>query len=184
MGWFEAIRDGIYCALCAAFGYDPDSQDALDKFVPAYEENTMTPQAPRNVDVCYYAVSPFQGDSGFNYIMLNQKSRDGQVKTEIEKTVPANVLVTFYGPKADDEAEAFWSLFQWDNGVNSPRAILRKKHIVPIGMPARPISLYEIEGTMKRRRSDVQVDLAYYEVAEKQSSYITEVPEVSLEQQL
>ena len=180
MGWFETVQDGIYEALCAAFGYDPDSQDALKKFVPAYVENTETPQAPRNINTCYYNVEPYSGESGFDYIMHKQILVNGQTKTEIKKTVPCTVLVTFYGPNADDEAEKFWSLFQWDNDVNSPRGKLRKKRIVPIGKPARPVSLYEVEGTFQRRRSDVRVNLAYLDISEHTSSEVNTPPEVSV----
>ena len=183
MGWYQKVKDGIYEALCASFGYDPDSADALKRFVPAYDKNTITPQAPRNVDVCYFAIGNYQGDSGFDYIMLKQSSRDGQVTTKISKTVPSSVMVTFYGPNADDDAEKFWSLFQWDNGVNSPRAILRKSNIVPIGKPARPVSLYEVEGTYQRRRSDVRVNLAYYDVMERESSHVDTVPEIGIQSQ-
>lgn len=177
MGWFEEISNGIYEALCAAFEVDPDGE-GLKRFVPAYVEDTLTPQAPRNVNVCYYYVGTYQGDSGFDYIMHKQSTRNGKVVTEIKKTIPASVLVTFYGPDADNDAEAFWSLFQWDNGVKSPRSILRRKNIVPIGKPARPVSLYEDEGTYKRKRSDVRVNLAYYEVTVKDSSHIDVIPEL------
>ena len=177
MGWFETVSTGIYEALCASFELDPDGA-GLKKFIPAYVEDTLTPQAPRNVDVCYYYVGTYQGNSGFDYIMHNQETRNGQAVTEIKKTIPSSVLVTFYGPNADDEAEHFWSMFQWDNGVNSPRSILRRKNIVPIGKPARPVSLYEDEGTFKRKRCDVRVNLAYYEITVKNSSHIDTAPDI------
>lgn len=183
MGWYEDVRDGIFEALCASFELDPESQDALRKFVPAYVPDTETPQAPRNVDVCYYDVQTSTGNDDLDYIMLKQKLTNGQAKTEIKKTVPASVLCTFYGPNADDEAERFWSMFQWDNGVNSPRAILRKKRIVPIGKPARPVSLFEVEGTYQRRRCDVRVNLAYLDIAEHNSSEVDSVPAVSIQPQ-
>lgn len=183
MGWYEKVKDGIYEALCSAFGLDPDSAEAMARFVPAYVEDTMTPQAPRNVNVCYFAIGNYQGESIFDYIMINPMKWNGQAKTQIKKMVPTSVLCTFYGPDADDDAESFWSLFQWDNGGNSPRAILRKNNIVPIGKPARPISLYEVEGTYQRRRSDVRVDLAYYDVSEHGSSHVDTVPEIGIHTQ-
>ena len=183
MGWYETVRDGVYLALCAVFGLSPESQEALARFVPAYVEDTVTPQAPRNVDVTYFNVETPQVDNDLNYIMLKQTQNLYQTKTEIMKSVPASVLVTFYGPNADDDAEKFWSLFQWDNGVNSPRAILRKKRIVPIGTPARPVSIYEVEGTYQRRRSDVRVNLAYLEISEHSSSEVTTVPEIIIRPQ-
>ena len=184
MGWYSTVREGIYLALCAAFGLDPDSSAALAKFVPAYVEDTITPQAPRNLDVCYFAVDRYTGESGLDYIMLAQETNIyGQVLTRIKKSVPATVLLTFYGPNADDEAESFWSRFQWDSGVNSPRAILRDKRIVPIGTPARPVSLFEVEGTYQRRRCDVRVNLAYLDIEEFESSHVDTVPEITSQPQ-
>lgn len=183
MGWYETVGAGIYEALCAAFGLDPDSSDALNKFIPAYVEDTETPQAPRNANVCYYNIESYSGESTLDYISHKQVLVNGQTKTEITKSVPCSVLVTFYGPNADDDAEKFWSLFQWDNGVNSPRSILRKKKIVPIGIPARPISLFEVEGTYQRRRSDVRVNLAYLDISEHVSSEVYTPPEVVVKSQ-
>ena len=105
MGWRKTVGDGVYYALCAAFNYNPET-DGLKKFIPAYIENTITPQAPRDVDVCYYDVRQYEGqDSGLNYIMQNQAVKNGQPKTKITKSIPATVLITFYGPNADDESE-------------------------------------------------------------------------------
>lgn len=181
MDWREEVSKGIYLALCAALGYNPNG-NGLKKFVPAYTNNTITPQAPRDVDVCYYDVRAFEGqDSGFDYIMLEKSLQNGIPKTKIVKTVPVTVLLTFYGPKADSESEEFWSMFQWDNGKESPRAILRRKRIVPIGKPDRPVSLYEVEGTYQRRRCDVRVNLAFLDVGEKQSSHIDTVPDIGFQ---
>jgi hypothetical protein len=181
MGWFQTVRDGIYLALCAAFKVDPDSSAGLDRFVPAYVENTITPQAPKNLDVTYFSVESYQGESGLDYIMESQVVRDGKVKTRIEKSIPCSVLVTFYGPNADDDAEQFWSMFQWDNGAGSPRAILRGMQIAPVGTPVRPVSLYEVEDTYQRRRSDVRVNLVYLEISEYDSSEVDTPPEVTIQ---
>ena len=183
MGWREDISDGIFLALCAALGYDPEG-DGLKRFIPAYTENTITPQAPRNLNVCYFDVRTYEGqDSGFDYIMHRQVVVNGQAKTEIKKTIPATVLVTFYGPSAEEDAEEFWSMFQLDNGKDSPRAILRNMRIVPIGKPDRPTTLYEVEGTYQRRRCDVRVNLAYLVVSERDSSHIDTVPDIGFQVQ-
>lgn len=180
MGWRQEIANGIFYACCAAFNLNPEAQEGLSRFVPAYTENEITPQAPRDVDVCYFSIGQYQGESNLDYIMLKQANVNGQTKTRITKTVPCSVLLTFYGPNADDDSEFFWSAFQWDNGVNSPRSILRKRKIVPIGKPDRPVSLYEVEGTYQRRRCDVRVNLAYLDVGEKNSSYIDTVPDTGI----
>lgn len=92
MGWREVVSEGIYRALCAAFGYNPTG-NGLKRFIPAYVNNTITPQAPRDVDVCYFDVRAYEGqDSGLNYIMQNQVVVNGQPKTKIMKSVPVTVL--------------------------------------------------------------------------------------------
>ena len=183
MGWFKTVSDGIYEALCASFGLNPDSQEAMNRFVPAYIEDTITPQALRTDNVCYFSIERQATETGTDYIMLKQVLSNDVTKTEIKKTVASSVLLTFYGPNADDDSETFWSMFQWDNGVNSPRAILRKKRIVPIGKPARPVSLFEVEGTFQRRRCDVRVNLAYLDISEHNSSEVDSAPEIGVQLQ-
>ena len=181
MGWYEAVGAGIYEALCAAFDLDPDGA-GLKRFVPAYIEDVVTPQAPRNIDVTYYNVEKFTGNSGLNYQQARQITKNGLTKTQLEKSVPASVLITFYGPNADDDSEKFWSMFLWDGGKGSPRAILRKHGIVPIGKELdRPQPIFEVEGTYQRRRSDLRINLAYLETTEHESSEVTTPPEVVLQ---
>ena len=158
MGWFETVQDGIYMALCAAFRIDPDSVEGAARFVPAYLPNATTPQARRDANVCYYAVSEEQGTQS-DYTMLSVENS----RVTVKKTIPASVLLTFYGPDADSDAESFWSAIQVDTGHGSPRAILRSMRIVLDGWPGRPVSIFETEGTYHRRRCDVRVDLLYLE---------------------
>ena len=182
MGWIETVRTGIYKALCAAFELDPDGA-GLKRFVPAYVENTVTPQAPRNVNVTYYSVEAYPGDSTLEYQMETQIDDDGLAKTRIQKSIPASVLITFYGPDADNDAEKFWTMFRWDRGKGSPRSVLRQMGIVPIGYPGRPVPVYEEEGTYQRRRSDVRVNLAYLETSEHESSQVDVAPEIIIQAQ-
>ena len=177
MAWFHTVSMAVSRMLCACFNLDPESQEAASRFIPAYIENDTTPQAPRNKNVVYYALSEMQG-SGYDYIQLKTRETNGQVKTAITKTIPIQCTLTFYGSDADDDAELFWSMFQWDSGAESPRAILRSEKIVPIGLPERPVSLFEVEGTFHRRRSDVRLNLAYLDVAEHVVSAVTEPPEI------
>ncbi|MBO7631859.1 MAG: hypothetical protein J6S78_05975 [Lachnospiraceae bacterium] len=179
--WFQHVSTAVALMLCACFGCDPASAEAASRFVPAYIENDTTPQAPRNKNVVYYALSLMQ-NSGYDYIQHSTKEVSGQTKTTIKKTIPVNCLLTFYGSNADNDSEKFWSMFQWDSGAESPRAILRSKNIVPIGKPERPVSLFETEGTFHRRRCDVRLNLAYYEVTEHGSSAVTEPPEIEITQ--
>jgi len=177
MAWFQTVSDAIALMLCACFNVDPESSEAASRFIPAYVENMTTPQAPRNKNLVYYALSEIQG-SGFDYIDIKTNTANNVTKTAIKKTIPVSCMLTFYGSNADDDAELFWSMFQWDSGTGSPRAILRSKNIVPIGLPGRPTSLFEVEGTFHRRRCDVRLELAYYEVTEHVVTTVTEPPEI------
>lgn len=177
MAWFQTVSDAVAKMLCACFGIDPDSEEAAYRFIPAYTESSTTPQAPRNKNVVYYALSLIQ-NSNYDYIQHSMETSGLSTKTVLKKTIPVNVLLTFYGSNADDDAELFWSMFQWDSGAKSPRAILRGERIVPIGLPERPVSTFEVEGTFHRRRCDVRLYLAYLDIAEYETPAIEEPPEI------
>ena len=177
MSWFQKVSDAVAKMLCACFNLDPASLEAANRFIPAYQESMTNPQAPRNKNVVYYALSEAQ-DVGFDYVQTSTKAVGNTNKTIIKKTIPVNVLLSFYGSNADDDAELFWSMFQWDSGAESPRAILRGEKIVPIGLPGRPIAVFEVEGTFHRRRCDVRLNLAYLDVTEHSVSVVTEPPEI------
>ena len=180
MGWRNYVSDAVYLALCAVFKMDPSAPESLKRFVPAYISNATNAQAPRDMRICYYAISEVQ-DSGFNYIMLENVVVKGSPKVRLKKTIPVSVLLTFYGDNADDDAEDFWSEFQWDSGSESARAILRKMNIAPIGIPDRPILLFETEGTFQRRRCDVRLNLAYLSIKEADGEYVDEMPDFTLD---
>ena len=175
MGWRDHLNVAVAKMLCACFGVDPASTEAVTRFVPAYMENDTNTQAPRNKNIVYYALSEMQG-SGFDYIQHKLVDEKGQTKAIVTKTIPVTCMLTFYGSKADDDAELFWSMFQWDSGADSPRAILRSEKIVPIGLPERPVSIFEVEGTYHRRRCDVRLNLAYLDVAEYAAEAVEQPP--------
>jgi len=177
MAWFQTVSDAVALMLCAVFKLDPAGSDAASRFIPAYLEDATTPQAPRNKNVTYYALSEAPG-TGFDYIQAKTGVGAKGARTVVTKTVPVSVLLTFYGSNADDDAEHFWSQFQWDSGSGSPRAILREKNIVPIGLPDRPVSMFEVEGTFHRRRCDVRLSLAYLENTENAVGIVEQTPEV------
>jgi len=183
MGWRDDVSDAVYLALCAVFRMNPESKESMKRFVPAYMSNTTNAQAPRNMDICYYAISEMQ-DSGFDYIQLENVLVNDVPKVRLKKTIPVEVLITFYGDGADDESEKFWSEFQWDSGENSARALLRKKNMTTIGKPGvgRPVSLFETEGTFHRRRCDVRLYLAYLYITESEGEYVDNPPEFVIDE--
>ena len=175
MAWFKTVSNAVYDALCAAFGVDPEAQSSLDRFIPAYVDGIATPQENRNVDVCYYALSLEQGTQ-MNYVTL----KNDQDQIEIQKTIPVNVLLTFYGPNSDDDSERFWSVFQVDTGYGSPRSILRLQNIVPTRTPDRPLSVPEVEGSLWRRRCDVRLYLSYLDTEILPARTVEEVPDINI----
>ena len=162
MGWIEHVRESLHRALSAALDLDPESTEALKRIIPAYIENATNTQAPRNVDLCYYAVSPDPG-TDLDYIQTSTKIENGSPVGVLKKSIPADVILTFYGPHADDDSEKVWSALQWDYGAGSPRAVLRARKIVLRGKPQRPEGLYETEGTYQRRRCDIRLEIVYLE---------------------
>ena len=177
MDWIEHVRESLHRALSAAYGLDPASNDALKKIIPAYIETATNTQAPRNVDLCYFSVSS-ESDTDLDYIQTSVKYVKGNPIGVLSKTIPVNVLLTFYGPHADGDSERIWSALLWDQDQTSPRAVLRKRKIVFRGKPKRPVSLYEVEGTYQRRRCDIQLELAYLEETERALTTIIASPDI------
>ena len=174
-GWFNVMRDAFYDALCAVFEVDPDLQSSLDRFIPAYVEGISTPEEDGNVNVCYYAISVEQGTTE-DYVMVENQ----EDKVIVKKTIPVNVLVTFYGPNADNDSELFWSRIQVDAGYGSARQILRSNKVVLRGTPDRPISLPEEEGSLWRRRCDVRVHLSYLDTDTINARTVEVAPDINI----
>ncbi len=176
--WKKHVSDAVYLALCATFQLDPSSDEALARFIPAYIKDVTTPQAPRNANVCYFSISLMQGTE-YDFIETSYSVKNNLPVATLKKPIPISVLLTFYGEDADDDAEQFWSLFQFDSGPSSARAVLREKNIAPSGKPERPVDVWEVEGTHNRRRSDVRVNLLYKSVTEYSTGLVETPPEIT-----
>ena len=178
MGWLETTQDAIYKALCASFRIDPESEEGMKRFAPAYLFPATTPIADRNVDVCYYDIKPGE-DEGLNYETIEYAPKDDpNVLASIKRNMPVEVLITFYGPNADNDSEKFWSLCQADTDYRSPRAVLRGYDILFNGKPGFPVGLQEIEGTYIRRRCDVQLNLILRDVHKVEYGYVNTPPDM------
>lgn len=178
MSWQEVVRDTMFDALCSAFGLSPDGE-GLERFVPAYLPQDNNPQADRNVNVCYIYPVIAQGTQ-LDYVQTKISENSTLV---MEKQIPVTCTLFFYGPDAYADAEKFWSLFLHDYGFSSPRAILRRAGIVPTILPARPTTLMEDEGTLKRLRADLILPLHYYEVEDTGIAVgtVEEVPDLNFQ---
>lgn len=175
MAWFQKVQNAMYDALCAAFGVNPALASSLARFVPAYVEGITTPQADYNKNICYYAISSEQG-TAYDYVDIRVKGSAGGPVTEIEKMIPVSVLMTFYGPDADDDAELCWSRLQVDNGYHSPRWHLRQAGIV-IESINRPQTIPELEGSLWRRRADVRMRINVHDIDEIATNVVEHLPE-------
>lgn len=181
MIWFQHVSDAVYDALAAALGMDPDLQSTADRIVPAYVQSVpdiTTPQYNSNDDVLFFAISEEASESESVFI------KGAENALEVTQEIPISVLLTFYGPNADDRAEAVRLRLMVDTGANSPRAILRKYKIVlnyGLGkMPPRPVSIPELEGTLWRRRCDLRLSMNYLAVESLEMNPVEEVPEVGI----
>ncbi len=184
LGWYDNLKDAVYLTLCATFELDPESNDALTRFIPAYEFDTTTPQAPRDKNVCYYSISEL-ANTGYEYTMTEYGTIDGVPMYRIKNPIPVSVLFTFYGPNADNDAEHFWMMVMHEHGPKGPRGVLRKHDTLIMDMrPARPVCFDEIfEGTYPRRRADVRLNLIHCNVYEHPSEIVAAPIEFTLEPQ-
>lgn len=179
--WFRHVSDAMYLALCAVFQIDPQSADGLKRFVPAYIENATNTQAPRDINICYYAIAEEQ-NTDYDYVQLRNRMLINGLHRESSTTVPISVLFTFYGTNADNDAEMFWQRIQQDSDGNSARALLRKQKIVPMGKPSRPVTVFETEGTYHRRRCDVRAGFAYLMTDSYSVGYVDGPPVINIAQ--
>ena len=178
MTWEKVAKNAVYLALCAVFRLDPESEEALSRFIPAYEETSTTPQADRNARVCYYFLQERQS-TNFDYTELSYaRSQDEAAVATVGKNIPFTAALTFYGPKAYEDAEYFWSVFQIDLDTARARSLLRRTHIVPDGKPSRPQNSGETEGEYIRLLADGNLDLEYKEQVQIPYETVDQPPEL------
>ena len=178
MAWRKHVSDAVYLAVASAMGLDPDNQSTIDRIVPAYVSTEVTtPQYNVNDNVVFF--DP-QLESAPEAGWVTVRGEDGKIA--VTKTIPVSLLLTFYGPDADDDSEQVWSRLMVDYGAGSPRAILRANNIVfnyGLGrMPPRPVQAPELEGTLWRRRCDLRLSLSYLCTDEVGMNPVEEVPEI------
>ncbi len=147
----EAVRQ----ALCACFGLQPDSDQALSFIRRSYEEPEVNPVPARSTDVVYWDVSPDYGSDPAYYGTAAAQSPGSRLPS-VERFLPWQLVVVCYGPGASVNAGIIRSLIFVD-GANQPRSILRKAGVYPVPDPAPVELLYEPEGSLWRRRADVRI---------------------------
>lgn len=147
-----AIRE----AICACFGLQSGSDQALAFVRKAYEEPEVNPRTARSVDVVYWHVATDFGADPASYNTENIST--GINKPSSVRFLPFLLTVVCYGPACEANAHAIRSAMYFD-GYGQPRFVLRKKSIYPVPNPPPITLLYEPEGSLWRRRADVVIPL-------------------------
>jgi hypothetical protein len=171
------MNETIYKALCACLGLAPSSEQALGMIRQAYTEPENSPQAARNADVVYWAISPEQDTNPASY--NETAAGSGSHKPTVHRFLAYQLLVVCYGPGCEANARKIRS-FLYIDGANLPRGILRKAGIYPVPEPQAVQVMYEPEGALWRRRADVVISLRIREtmVYSASRNTITSAPAV------
>ena len=150
------MNETIFKALCACFGLSPSSAQALSLIRQAYTEPENSPQPARNADVVYWSLSPEEGSDPASY--NETAAASGSHKPTVHHYLPYQLLIVCYGPGCEVNAHKIRSFLYLD-GVGLPRQILRKAGIYPVPDPPAPQLLYEPEGSLWRKRTDLTISL-------------------------
>jgi len=146
----------IHKALCACLGLSPSSDQALSLIRQAYTEPENSPQPARTADVIYWSLSPEQGTDPASY--NETAATSGSHKPIVHRYLPYQLLIVCYGPGCEAYAHKIRSFLYLD-GAGLPRQILRKAGIYPVPDPPAPQLLYEPEGSLWRKRTDLIIPL-------------------------
>lgn len=168
-----AIRE----AICACFGLQSNSDQALAFVRKAYEEPEVNPRPARSVDVIYWHVATDYGADPASFNM--EASSAGMNKPSSHRFLSYLLTVVCYGPACEANAHAIRSAMYFD-GFRQPRFILRKQSIYPVPNPPPITLLYEPEGSLWRRRADVVIPLRILDafVSASARNSIQEMPAV------
>ena len=152
----EQIRAVVRSALCACFALAPASDSALSFLREAYTDPENVPRPARSADVCYWSLSPDEGEGPASYGEADAGA--GSHAAVVNRFLPYQLLVVCYGPGCEANAHRVRSFLYLD-GSGFPRQILRKAGIYPVPDPPAVDLLYEPEGSLWRRRADVRIPL-------------------------
>ncbi len=153
---YELIRTAVRNALCACFGLQPDSDQALSFIRRSYEEPEVNPVPARSTDAVYWDVSPDYGADPASYNTIATVT--GSNKASVQRFLPYQLTVVCYGPCCEANARIIRSAIYFD-GNNQPRSILRKVSVYPVPDPPPVSRLFEPEGSLWRCRADVVIPL-------------------------
>ena len=144
----------IFDVLCACLGLLPDSAEAAELLIPAYQEPEPNPRPPRSRDVIYYDLTP--EDLPSERTQTFSLSASGLPETTSFE--PFRLTAICYGPHAEENARLIRAFFMLD-GSGMPRSLLRQSGIYPLPDPPLPTVGYEEENSLWRKRADLSFPL-------------------------
>ena len=150
------MHETIHNALSACLGLSPSSEQALSLIRQAYTEPENSPRPARTVEVIYWSLSPEEAEDPASY--GEAAASAGSHKPTVHRYLAYQLLIVCYGPACEAYAHKIRSFLYLD-GAGMPRQILRKAGIYPVPDPPAPQLLYEPEGSLWRRRTDLTIPL-------------------------
>ena len=154
----SGFKTAIYNALCACMGLQPSSAEAKKLIHEAYNEPENTPRPARTVDIIYWSVEPDEMRSDPASYENVASSTSGKQSATVMRSLAYNLRVVCYGNSCEMMAHRIRSYIYLD-GDKFPRKILRSAGIYPVTGPPPPSFLFEPEGSLWRRRTDVVIPL-------------------------
>ena len=160
--------------LCSAMGVDPESQEASEMIIPAYQEPENGPRPPRNKDLVYYYLMTDDAEEA-RYQTVEIRNR----RMKVSAFTGYQLVIICYGPHCMENAHTI-RYFLYLDGKGMPRNIMRKHGIYPIPSPRLPAVSWEENGSLWRKRADLTVQLRRREqqVYEAEQGMILVAPEV------
>ena len=176
----ERVNQEQYCVgllfeiLCSAMGVDPESQEASEMIIPAYQEPENGPRPPRNKDLVYYYLMTDDAEEA-RYQTVEIRNR----RMKVSAFTGYQLVIICYGPHCMENAHTI-RYFLYLDGKGMPRNIMRKHGIYPIPSPRLPAVSWEENGSFWRKRADLTVQLRRREqqVYEAEQGMILVAPEV------
>lgn len=181
--WLRESEIGVALALCAVFGLNPESDEAIGFIRYKYRDNQNVPEGLTKRDMVYITLSS-TADPSSAWAAVAYKSvstvKNGVTEVSIfveqTKPIPLNCLLTFYGDHAREYAEQARSGLMIDTGPGSPRYILRDRKLVPAGWPDNPVTTPEPVAGIWRMRSDLRMHLNRLQVDQYPFLPVAEAP--------
>ena len=150
----EQMPNGLFFEiLCSAMGLDPESQEASEMIIPAYQEPENAPRPSRKKDlVYYYLITDDVEEARFQTEEIRNR------KMKVSAFPGYQLVIICYGPHCLENAHTI-RYFLYLDGKGMPRGIMRKHGIYPIPSPGLPAVSWEEDGSLWRKRADLTVQL-------------------------